>query len=215
MATAVPHLSSLGASASVTWEEAVREFLLHKRAAYSPKTAYYFDMQLRVLARWAQSEGIPFHEFGKRHMDRYTAWRASEGKSRITLRHDGVCAKNLFDWCAKNDLLERSKLAEYEVHNAPKPHKHMPADEEVSRLLQGVRDYWSPDAHPAIRFMSPSAQLFHRTRNAAIIMGLIDTTCRVGEALHLRTEDVKLTERSVVIREAKGKEPRTLPVGSE
>ena len=193
----------------------MREFLLHKKATSAPDTVRYFEVQLRVLVRWANAEGISFDTFGKRHMDRYTAWRAEEGKSRLTLRHDGVCAKNLFDWCAKNELIDRSKLAEYEVHNAPKPHKHMPSDEEVTRLLQAIPDYWNPATNPGCKSMAATARLFHRTRNAAVIMGLIDTACRIGEALNLKVGDVKLSERSVVIRESKGKEPRTLPVGPE
>jgi integrase/recombinase XerD len=201
----------------VSWEEAVREFLLHKRAAYAAKTVRYYEVQLKELVRWAEAEGVAFEHFGKRHMDRYTAFRISQGKARLTLHHDGVCAKNLFDWCAKNDLLDRSKLSEYQVHNAPKPHKHMPSDEEVTALLQAIREYWDPEKHPVsgIRSMPGPARLFHKTRNAALFMGLIDTACRVGEALHLKVGDVKLTEASVVIREAKGKEPRTLPIGPE
>jgi integrase len=93
----------------------------------------------------------------------------------------------------------------------------MPADEEVAALLQAIREYWDPEKNPVagIRSMPGPARLFHRTRNAALFMGLIDTACRVGEALHLKVGDVKLTEASVVIREAKGKEPRTLPIGPE
>lgn len=63
--------------------------------------------------------------------------------------------------------------------------------------------------------MAGPTRVFHRTRNAAIITGLIDTACRIGEALNMKVGDVKRTEASVVIREAKGKEPRTLPVGPE
>jgi site-specific recombinase XerD len=204
-------------SREVSWEEALREFLLHKQAVYAAKTVRYYRIQLTELVRWAEAEGIPFSEFGKRHMDRYTASRIAQGKARLTLYHDGICAKNFFAWCAKNDLLDRSKLSEYEVHNAPKPHKHMPTDEEVAALLRAIAEYWDPEKHPVsgIRSMPGPARIFHRTRNAAIFMGLIDTACRIGEALNLKVGDVKLTEASVVIREAKGKEPRALPIGPE
>lgn len=200
---------------SVTWNEALREFLLHKQAAFAAKTVRYYRIQLTELIRWAEAEEILFEDFGKRHMDRYVAWRVMQGKARMTLYHDGVCAKNFLAWCAKNDLLDRSRLAEYEVHNPPKPHKHMPADEEVTRLLEAIQNYWDPEKNRGVKSMAGPTRVFHRTRNAALIMGLIDTACRIGEALNMKMGDVKLSEASVVIREAKGREPRTLPVGPE
>lgn len=206
---------SLTGTNGVTWEEALREFLLHKQATFAAKTVRYYRIQLTELVRWADAETVSFETFGKRHMDRYTAHRIAQGKARLTLYHDGVCAKNFFAWCARNDLLDRSKLSEYEVHNAPKPHKHMPSDEEISTLLVAIGDYWNANKNPGVKHMPGPARVFHRTRNAALIMGLIDTACRIGEAVNLKVGDVKLTERSVVIRESKGKEPRTLPVGPE
>lgn len=216
--TSNPVTSSVSSvTQGVTWDEAVREFLLHKQVVFAEKTVCYYQVQLKELVRWANAEAIPFDVFGKRHMDRYTAYRIGQGKSRLTLYHDGVCAKNFFAWCAKNDLMDRSKLADYEVHNAPKPHKHIPSDEEITGLLHAIETYWNPEknAVSGIRSMPGPARLFHRKRNAALFMGLIDTACRIGEALHLKVSDVKMSEASVVIREAKGKEPRTLPVGPE
>jgi site-specific recombinase XerD len=200
---------------SVTWNEALREFLLHEQAIHAKKTVRYYQVQLSGLAAWAGANEIPLDAFGKRHMDRYLAHRIDAGRARLTLRHDGVCAKKFLAWCAKNDFLDRSPLAEYEVHNSPKPTKHMPTSEEITRLLQGIQHYWDPEKNPGVRHMPGPTRLFHRTRNAALIMGLVDTACRIGEALSLTVSDVKLAEASVMIRQNKGKEPRTLPVGPE
>ena len=200
---------------SLTWDEALAEFLLHERAIHAPKTVRYYKIQLTQLALWANQNEVPLSSFGKRHMDRYLSHRIESGKARLTLRHDGVCAKKFLSWCVRYDLLEKNLLSEYEVHNAPKPAKHMPTGEEIQGLLQAVQDYWDPEKNPGVRNMPGPARVFHRTRNAALIMGLVDTACRIGEALSLKVTDVKLAESSVVIRESKGKEPRTLPVGPE
>ena len=200
---------------SVSWGEALQEFLLHEQAIHAPKTVRFYKNQVGGVARWADQNGIPFEEFGKRHMDRYTAHRIEDGRARLTLRHDGVALKTFMAWCVKNDLLKRSLLAEYEVHNAPKPNKHMPTDDEIRGLLGAIGDYWDPKKNKGVYHMPVPTRLFHRTRNAALVMGLIDTACRIGEALSLRVSDVKLSEGAVVIRETKGKEPRTLPVGPE
>ena len=168
-----------------------------------------------MLARLAKDNEVRFDNFGKRHLDRYVAFRSREGKSRMTLRHDGMCAKVFYAWCAKNDLLDRSPLAEYEIHNAPRPPKHMPTDDEIVALLAGVRGYWDPEPNPAIHFMPHAARIFYRDRNMAVVLGLLDTAARIGEMLSLKVGDYRAKERQIVIRESKGKEPRALPVSPE
>lgn len=200
---------------AVSFEEAIREFVLHLEATRAAKTVYYYRVQLSMLARWANDNDVRFDGFGKRHLDRYVAFRSQEGKSRMTLRHDGMCAKVFYAWCAKNDLLDRSPLAEYEIHNAPRPPKHMPTDDEIVALLAAVQNYWNPEPNPAIRFMPHPARIFYRDRNMAIVLGLLDTAARIGEMLSLKVGDYRAKERQIVIRESKGKEPRALPVSPE
>ena len=65
---------------SVTWSEALREFLLHVQATRARKTFRYYDVQLRQLAEWAEANDIPFASFGKRHLDRYLMERAGLAK---------------------------------------------------------------------------------------------------------------------------------------
>ena len=213
MPTQITQVTSV--TPGVTWGEALQEFLLHEQAVHAPKTVRFYKIQLSMVIGWAEDNDIAFADFGKRHMDRYTAHRIQQGKARLTLHHDGVCLKTFMAWCVKNDLLQRSLLAEYEVHNAPKPNKHMPTDAEMTALLNAVSDYWNAEKNPGVVHMPGPTRLFHRTRNTALIMGLVDTACRIGEALSFKVADVKLSEFAVVIRESKGKEPRTLPIGPE
>jgi len=198
-----------------TWEEALREFLLHKEAAFSPKTVRYYRAQLITLVRWAETEDIPLDRFGKRHMDRYLVERAKSGRRPLTIRHDCVCAKALLKWCSRNDILKRNPLAEYEVRRAPKPPRHMPTDEEMAALLRATRDYWDLNKNPAARFQDGRKRAFHRDRNFAILLGLADTACRIGEMLAFKVGDVRPREREAVVRESKGREPRVLPISPE
>jgi site-specific recombinase XerD len=200
---------------TITWDEALREFVLHQKASRAAKTARYYEVQLRGLIRWAAENDIPFDQFGKRHLDRFLAHRIGEGKKPLTLRHDALCAKVFFAWCAKNDLLERSNLAEYEVRNAPKPAKYMPSDEDMASLLRATLDYWNPERNAGARFQSPPRRIFHRDRNRAVVLGLLDTAARVGEILNLKREDYRAGERAITIRESKGREPRFVPVSAD
>lgn len=200
---------------SFTWEEALHEFFLHLQATQAKKTQRYYQVQVGQLAQWAVDEQIPFAGFGKRHMDRYLVGRAEAGKAPLTLHHDAVCAKAFFYWCQKNDIVERSLLSDYEVRHAARPSQYMPTDTDMQGLLRGVRDFWNPAKNPAIRYTPVSKRVFHRDRNYALILGLLDSAARIGEMLSLKVDDYRAKERQIVIRESKGREPRTLPVSAD
>jgi site-specific recombinase XerD len=201
-------------SLAYTWHEAIQEFLIHVKANRAEKTYRFYDVQLRQLAHWTEDNDIAFARFGKRHMDRYLAFR-KESVSPTTLRHDGVAAKSFLKWCSRNDLLDRSPLAEYEVRNAPRPAKYMPTTEDVTALLNTVRVYWNPEKNSTIRFLPPVKRLFHRTRNYAVLLLLLDTACRIGEALSLKVQDFDAKQAQIVITQSKGWEPRTLPLSRD
>ncbi|WP_394793823.1 tyrosine-type recombinase/integrase [Armatimonas sp.] len=197
-----------------TWDEAIGEFLVHVKASRAPKTWRFYDVQLRQLSNWTQENNIAFPSFGKRHMDRYLAFRR-ESVSPTTLRHDGIAAKVLLKWCARNDFLERSPLAEYEVRNAPRPAKYMPSTDDVTSLINAVGTFWNPEKNPSVRYLPAMKRLFHRTRNYAVILLLLDTACRIGEALSLQLGDFDARQAQISIRESKGREPRVLPMSPD
>ncbi len=202
-------------SLHVTWSEALREFLLHVQATRAHKTLRYYDVQLRQLIDWSEENHVPFEEFGKRHLDRYLVHRSSQGKAQLTLHHDAVCAKAFFAWCQRNDLIDRSRLAEYQVRNAPRPPRFMPSDEDMHKLLGAVHAFWDPAKNPDMRYLPAPKRIFHRDRNYAIILGLLDSASRIGEMLSLKVGDYGKEQRQITIRESKGREPRIIPVSRE
>jgi site-specific recombinase XerD len=199
----------------LTWEEPFREFLLHLEATRAKKTHRFYVSQLGGLVRWAEASDVHFDHFGKRDLDRYLVERSRAGIGQTTLHHDAVVTKAFFRWYAKNDFVSRSPLAEYEVRHAPKPARYMPGDEEMQQMLAAVQNYWNPASNPEARYVSPAKRLFHRDRNYALLLGLLDTAARIGEILSLKLDDVRLKERQILIRESKGREPRALPVSGE
>lgn len=202
-------------TSSHTWDEAVREYLLSVQATRAPKTARFYDIQLRQLVLWAHENDVAFDSFGKRHLDRYLIHRQEKGLSPGTLKHDAVAAKAFFRWCARNDLIDRSPLGEYQVRNTPAPARYMPSDAEILTLLQTLKDHWNLAKNPDMRFFPPHKRAFHRDRNYAILLGLLDTACRIGEMLNLKMDDVRFGERHILVRVSKSQQPRTLPVSPE
>lgn len=203
-----------------TWQEALKDFLTHMKAVRAPKTVRYYQVQLTNLVRWVDSQGIPIDHFGKRHLDSFLVFRQEKGVSQTTLHHDALAAKVFLKWCAKNDVVERSLLADYEVRNAPTPPKYMPGEEEMQKLVAAVQSYYSPMSHPEIRFIHSSKRTFHRERNFAIVLALLDSACRISEILSLRTDDFQKAEGKrgtywqIAIRESKGRTARMIPLSA-
>ena len=173
----------------ITWDEAIQEFSYHLQATRAPQTLRFYKVQLRQFTPWA-----------------------SENIGPTTLRHDAICLKALCKWCSRNDLLERNPLADYAIRKAPAPARYMPPDDAVRGILEATRNYFDPTSNPNARFLPAGKRLFHRDRNIAITIGLLDSACRVGELLALKMEDYRPKERMIYIRESKGREPRALPV---
>jgi integrase/recombinase XerD len=201
-----PHTNDL------TWAEAFRDYLESLAARNrAEKTVHFYRVQLRQLIRWADEEGVSFAQFGKRHMNRYLKMRR-ESVSRTTLWHDGVAAVAFFKWCARNDYLDHNPLADYEVTAAPRPPKYVPTDEEIRGLLKGLERYWNPEYNPGMKNIPQSRRRFHRERNRAVVLMLLDTAARIGEVGNLKLDDYRAKEMEITIRESKGKQPRTLPL---
>ena len=198
-----------------SWAEALREFLLNMEATRAAKTHRYYKVQLGQLVRWADDNKVSFSEFGKRDLDRFLVERSKTGKSQLTLHHDAICAKAFLAWCSRNDLLKLSPLADYQVRKAAQPSKYMPTDEDMRSLLAAIHGYWDTEKNPDVRYNPPSKRIFHRDRNYGIILGLLDTACRIGEMLSLKVDDIRLEQRSLTVRESKGREPRSIPISSE
>ena len=200
---------------STTWEEAVRSFLIHLKAVRARKTVLYYATQLGQLVLWAEQRKVPLESFGKRHMDEYLVFRLDAGRSQTTLHHDAICAKAFMKWCQRNDVISRSLLADYEIRDAPTPPMYMPTDEDIRSLLNVVPTYWDVTRNPDVRYCPASKRSFHRDRNYALILLLLDSTCRISEVLNLKTDDYRAEERQISIRESKGREPRAIPVSKE
>lgn len=106
MVTAFPSRAAF--PGSLSWDEALGEFVLHLRATRAPKTARYYKVPLHALTLWADANDVPLVSFGKRPMDRFMADCRAAGLRPTTLHHDAICARNFLRWCVKNDILERN-----------------------------------------------------------------------------------------------------------
>ncbi|MCW3051233.1 MAG: recombinase [Chthonomonadales bacterium] len=202
---------------SVPWEEAVKGFFLHKRATRNLTTAKWYRSYTTKLRNWADPQGISLEDFTKRNLDAYLAYRSDEGRSATTLHHDALTACHFFEWCSKNDIVSRDPLAEYKVRNAPKTYKYLPTEDNVRGLLEAVLNFYDKSQNlTSARGHSAKNRTFHRDRSYAIELVKLDTACRIGEIMNFKVSDYGRTEkgRQLTVRQAKGRQPRVLPVSS-
>ncbi len=55
-------------------------------------------------------------------------------------------------------------------------------------LLRATQDYWDAEKNGPVRAFAAMRRTFHRERNYAIVMVLLDSDCRIGEALSLKLD---------------------------
>lgn len=221
------------------WDEAVYSFVQHlKGTSRAKKTVQFYQHLLTPLIHWAEDNQIPLDKFGKRALDEYLVWRQETGHaltgkplSQTTLHSSTRAARVFLKYCSRYDLVPRNLLADYELRKAPRPHKYMPTDTDMSGLLKAISDYWNPIKNKPIISFSPARRSFHRERNHAIVMVLLDSAARIGEVLSLKVTDlqevtvqVKGKDRKIwqiSIRESgssdttKGRSSRYVPLSGE
>ena len=209
---ASPAHSRASFPAAVGWAEAVADFLLQVRATREENTERFYRAQLSLLVRWAEGQGVPLSEFRARHLRQYLAHRADTGVSDMTRRHDASAARAFLKFCKREEYVQGDPLQGYQVPKAARAYVKCPSDDEIRRLLSAMQDRWKPSLNPSARFVHAPARLFFARRNYAIVAGLVETAARIGEMLALTLDDYQPGEGRIVIRKAKGDEPRAVPI---
>ncbi|BDI31462.1 tyrosine recombinase XerC [Capsulimonas corticalis] len=200
-------------SNDIDWQEAVSDFLLQTRTSREESTEVFYRERLKLLCRWAEGRKITLGDFRARHMREYLNERG-EKVSDATRRHDAVAARTFFKFCKREEYVTADPLTGYQVPKAERPYVKCPSDDEIRALLTAVTDRYKPSINPKSRFIHAGARLFFGRRNYAIVAGLLETAARIGEMLALTVDDYQPKEGQIVIRKAKGDEPRIIPISS-
>lgn len=196
---------------TTTWGEAVKGFYLHKRATTSRNTAVWYRGHLSALVNWSEENDVSLDQFTKRSLDAFLVSRADSGLKPTTLHHNALASCVFFEWCSREKLIDRDPLVEYKVRSAPTPPKYMPTDEDIQKLLDALLDFYDSTKNPTVAVgHSVKNRSFHRDRNYTIELTKLDTCCRIGEILNLKVSDWQ--DGQLTIREAKGRQPRVLPI---
>lgn len=203
------------------WDEAISDFLACMKTRYKPTTLAWYGYILRPLATWAIENHIPLADFKRRHFDRYLATRVDHVGKR-SLEVSGRCTRVFVRYCCQTDYLKEDVLKEYVVTKSPKPHVRKPTSEDLQKLLRAIEQRMDVRTNPNVRGLSARNRRFLRTRDYALLSGLIETGCRVSELCQLRLDDFDADDDHVrrkeprrahiAFRQTKTGEPRQVPV---
>lgn len=199
----------------ITWQNAIDDLIRQEYGTKENKTQLFYLRQLSLLARWAEAHDLSVTVFKARHLREYLAFRKESGLSERTIHHDAMCARVFARFCAREGYMPTNPLADYAIPRAERAYVHCPSEVQVQGLLRAIPRRWQPAENPDAKFTPREGRAFLSRRDYAIIAGLVDTGCRIGELLALNITDFDADRQQITIRRAKGNRPRILPVSEE
>lgn len=192
------------------WDEVIEDFL-NGQAGYAKKTEEFHKSRLAQLRAWTRRNGRSLEDFKAADMRTYIKERSNSVGER-TRSHDCRVAKVFFKFCVKEKYLKRDPLHDYVVPKPPRAHIHVPCPDDLQRLLQAVHDRWTPHLNHDATYQSEEYRKYAQLRDRAIICFLVETACRISEALAVTTDEIDFKAKTVVFPKTKGKDPRTVPI---
>lgn len=152
-----------------------------------------------------------WHESGQTPMQ-FLSHLVSEGRSNVTVRARRTGLRAFLAWQVDMGYSRRNQLANSKAPRTDQKQIRPLTIPQVARLLEGCENlYRNTDEAATDRFGRMSADAY-RARLAAMVAVQVSSGLRVGELLHLRDSDLKLSKREGVCR-GKGRKERPFRIG--
>jgi len=173
---------------------------LSAKGRQNPQTARFYDCKLKHFSAWLESQGIADVIAVTPQVVRDFLAFLQDGHSQGGLHAYYRSVKHFLRWCRlEYDLSEWEPLKNVQAPRAlyrPLPTATVGVVKALLKTCRGTR--------------------FVDRRDEAMLRGLCDTACRIGEYLALRLQDVHLDDGTVILRAeiTKGKRERLTYLGS-
>ncbi|MEN8260102.1 MAG: tyrosine recombinase XerC [Pseudomonadota bacterium] len=180
--------------ASAIASDYIEQLRFERRA--SPHTVKHYARDLQHLARYCDKENIEsWAELRQHHIRSHIAGRHRQGLGSRSLQRELSAIRGFFDYLIKNRRAAHNPAKDV---RAPKDAGKLPKTLDVDQVTVLL------DAEPE------SALEF---RDVAIWELFYSSGLRLSELTKLDLEDVDLSDRSVFVKEGKGRKSRLLPLG--
>ncbi|HOT91539.1 MAG TPA: tyrosine-type recombinase/integrase [Anaerolineae bacterium] len=179
----------------MTLHEAVKEFLLAKLAGgRSPRTLKRYEEVLTAFETLVGGRDLA--DVTPRHIRRFLASYRTRGCTPETLLSHYNVLRCFFNWLQREYQLTHNPIGAVDRPLVPSLLPKSLTADQVKALLKAVTETRKPE------------------RNTALVMLMLDTGIRVGEACNLQREHIDLENRHVRVF-GKDKRERQLPVGEK
>jgi len=194
------------------WAALYKRFWTYKAARCEAVTMKSVGWYLLPLIKDMEERGVALAEFSDFHMEERMARRKQAGINNNTLRSEIMLANSMFEIGVKARLLPANPLAGYKMPPEVKPHIPTPTPTRLRKLLKTIHDMRMPSRYANAAFLTPEKNRFLWRRDTAITVLDARTGMRPCEPFRLLVEDYQPEAGRVVIRAAKDREPRFVPI---
>jgi integrase/recombinase XerD len=173
----------------------------------SPKTIEWYTSFLDRFCTFLERNNRPtdVNCLNKSHIREFIRYLQVEAKaphtgtplSPATIQGYIRTLKAFFSWAIREEFLSSNPMAVIAMPKSLTKIINTFTDEQVAKLADACLGS-SGNGH----------------RNLTILLLLLDSGLRVSELVHIGLDDVNLTEGQIIIRQAKGKKERIVPIGS-
>lgn len=177
-------------------EKILQEFLTQQRLEGKAEgTIEVYETRLREIFAFYQNQQKNVFELKNENVKEFTN-NLLQKQQKISTVRGKLSTFSVFNlWCTKNNYMEEVIVSADDLPKNTKTNRISRLTDEEIRVLESYLDSLQENARAAFWLMLGSG-------------------CRVGEAAHLRPEDVTLRGKSVYIeiRDAKWGSDRTIPI---
>lgn len=195
--------------------EAMDDYVLSLKGAREPNTVIYHRSALRQLVNWMEERGLSLQEFRGRHFDHYLGFRREGGASDTTRYHDSCCARKWLEYCRREGYVTENPLHSRKFKKPPHRMEYVPTDAEIHALLKATLERRRTAYNPNARFNCQTDRTYFERWDHAMILGYIETGCRLSEMCKLLLCDVDSANKTLTFRDTKTDQDRQIPVSDK
>lgn len=199
----------------LTPREAMTDYLLSMGGHLERNTIIFHRSALRQLVNYMEDQRIDLSEFRTRHFRQYLDWRAKTGSSETTRYHDSCCARLFLEYCRKEGYIPDNPLSSLKFRKPPHKLEYVPNDEEVRKLLHATLTRRRTSHNANARYSCQTDRTYFERWDHAMILGYIETGCRLSELCKLLLEDVDFNSKTITFRDTKTDQDRAIPVSDK
>lgn len=183
----------------ISFDQAVRSFLLHKRALnLSPRTIEFYQECIKHFERTFQEQNLTIdlpRITAKQIKDHYIHYMLDHHLADNTVNNRIRACKTFFRFLFEEGIVTTPICEQFTMIKAEKKMIQTLTKEQLLTLLQ-----------------QPNRKTFTGLRDYTIMLLLFETGMRISECLSLEIDDIFLKERELIIRMGKGRKSRRVPI---